>query len=273
MGLLSALGSVISSSVPIVGPLIAGGIGYAGQQSTNAANAKQAQQTNAFNAQQAELNREFQDKESSTSYQRGVADLKAAGLNPALAYSQAGASSPSGSTASGVTARFDSSAGAGISSAQRAAEFANDVATSAAQRDQIRASTAANVAQADLTAAQADNVRTLMAANLREIESRADSHSASAVRSRAEAASTTGLFEGRGKVLESEWLRNVASAAEARSRVSNNVIQGQLLNLALPQARANADAASSLFGHYVTPYLGGAKDVLHLFSGGANLFR
>lgn len=70
-----------------------------------------------YNSAEALANRQFQEHMSNTSYQRAVEDMKKAGLNPILAFTNGGASTPGGSagTISGASMGLASSSALGVS--------------------------------------------------------------------------------------------------------------------------------------------------------------
>lgn len=111
---------------PIFGTIASGIMGFIGQDEANEANRIIAEQNSAFNAQQAGLQRDFQERMSNTAYQRAVADMKEAGLNPMLAYTQGGASTPSGAAGAAVQpAPMQNKNAAGTQSAAMAAQTYN----------------------------------------------------------------------------------------------------------------------------------------------------
>lgn len=111
----------------IIGPALnlVGGMATTGMQMgatkregrrTREFNRAEANRQRGFAAEQADIQRQYEERLSSTAYQRSVADMRAAGLNPMMMYGGGGGmastpstASPSGDMASSSPSHYDTS--------------------------------------------------------------------------------------------------------------------------------------------------------------------
>lgn len=92
MGFWAALGGAAATVAPFYSAYSAA----ESQRDANTANAQLNDMNIAVNREEAQMNRDFQERMSNSAWQRGVMDMRKAGINPMAAYSSGGASAPSG---------------------------------------------------------------------------------------------------------------------------------------------------------------------------------
>ena len=124
-----------------------GGEAEEGVNETNKLNSAEAQRQREFNAAEAQKSRDWQEYMRSNQYQTAVTDMKTAGLNPMLAYTQGGAGTPNGATASAASLpQISNKTQAALNASAQAAQVANVMA----QTKKTEAETTVADAQAEI---------------------------------------------------------------------------------------------------------------------------
>lgn len=99
--MFSLIGGLLSGGASLLGSYFSSQTSAQNTQAQIAGQERMQKEAEDFNASQAQQTRDFQAQMSNTAYQRASADMKAAGLNPAMMFSSGSAAgTPSGATGS-----------------------------------------------------------------------------------------------------------------------------------------------------------------------------
>lgn len=226
---------------PVIGSVIGGA---ADAWSTNAAN-----KANAANVK-AQI--DFQREQGNTSYQRGVADMQAAGLNPALAYQNGGASTSSGAAATNrpLTENSTSRFATALNTWQA-------VANGAAQRDLLREQASAAGANASLTMQQVqmNQPQAILSQDPEYAKEYRNTEFAKRLREQFESTNYPARFRADIANLGAGTAQAQAAAAESRARTTLNEQQFQ----------------NEWFRKTVSPYINSTAKLTDLFGRVNNL--
>jgi len=211
----------------------------------------------------------FQERMSSTSYQRAVEDLNKAGLNPMLAYQQGGASSPSG-----ASIPVQSELGGAVSSAMQSAQVLAGIEKMKAETDQARATALVSAAMAPKIAAEARTANVAAnVAQLTEMDQRSKISNEAGTSYYTYAKSQEDNFQANitSKAMQADFenQRRISSANAARveqqvqqeaamfrEQLRQTQAAARLSELQIPGAENEASKAETWYGENIAPYLG-----------------
>ena len=233
-------------------------LGYKGQKEANETSIEEAAKNREFNSAEAAKQRAWQEQMRSTGYQTAMADLKAAGLNPMLAYSQGPAAMPTGANASATSMpQISNKMQAALSASATAAQIAN-----------INAATEKTKADTDVSTATAKQVEAqthLTSTSATESQQRTENlkEQIAEIRESVKLKNQQGITEQQRRVLMSydAQLKQIQAEVEneriplVKAQTALTNVQRQLAQYDIAGARNKSSSEETWWGRNVRPYI------------------